>query len=475
VNPKRGQYEDIGRALYPRAGATDHPAWPGSYDAGDRFSWSDIQPTSADSFDFSKIDRAIAAARAHDQRFHFRVMAMCSEGCHSGSLNSSVPEWLRSTEGATSEHVFNGMTYVVPNWNSDAYLKAMENLIAAMGARYDSDERVAWFEFSGYGDWSENHVGFIARNLGLPGPSPDDSTTQLGYHDQFGDQAITKASVTRLVDATLAAFQNTQIVVAAGNPEITRQLLAATPTHPVGVRGDCLGVISPLQHWATDSDSWYVQNDPALVSQLLSRWHTAPVVTEWCNLQPDGEVAYFVRGLKDAVKYHVSLVASNVMAPPPAMYGSWERTNKYAGYRYAITSVMLPDREPVGSDVPLVVGWTNFGTAPAYDDWQVRYEIRNEAGRVVAATQSGLLLRTIAAEQDYTDPADDPLSATSADTQSLPTNELPAGHYRLTAKVVWNEHKSSASNVVDYAPMALAQDGRDVDGGYPIGSFQLTR
>jgi hypothetical protein len=201
----------------------------------------------------------------------------------------------------------------------------------------------------------------------------------------------------------------------------------------------------------------------------------APVVTEWCNFQPDGAVAYFVRGLKDAVNYHVSLVASNVMAPPSTMYGSWERTNKYAGYRYAVTSVKLPDSETVGSDVPVTVGWTNFGAAPAYDDWQIRYEIRNESDRVVATTQSGLLLRTIAAEQDYTDTADDPLSATSADTQSLPTTELPAGRYRLSAKVVWNEHRPSASNVVDYAPMALAQAGRDVDGGYPIGSFLLTR
>ena len=51
----------------------------------------------------------------------------------------------------------------MPNWNADAYLTPLEHLIAALGARYDHDERVEWFEFSGYGDFSENHIWFIAR------------------------------------------------------------------------------------------------------------------------------------------------------------------------------------------------------------------------------------------------------------------------------------------------------------------------
>ena len=473
VNPKRGQYQDLGVTLYPQATSGSYPAWPGTDDAGSRFLWSQIQPTSAISYDFTVIDNAIAAAHAHNQRFHFRVMSFASGG-YSGNTVIGVPAWLRETPAATTDYYFGGKTYVVPNWNADAYLSPLEHLIAALGARYDHDERVEWFEFSGYGDWSENHIGFIAEDLGAPGPSPDDSIAQLGYYSQYGDQSINKASITRMVNATLAAFPDTQIIVLDDNPEITRQLLAASPRLPAGIRADCLGVYPPPQIWATDPNSWYVQSDDAVIATLRARWRTAPVVTEWCNSQPDGEIAYFQQAIRDTVNYHVSLVASNVMAPSPDVYDMWARTNKYAGYRYAVTSVTLPPSAPAGSALRITVRWTNFGTAPSYDNWQVGYEVRNDADKVVAIVQSGLSLRDIAAEQNYTNSAQDPASAASDNAVWLSTAGLTTGNYKLIAKVVWNEHKPNAINAVNYAPMTLAQAGRDNGGGYPIGSFQLT-
>lgn len=475
VNPKRGQFQDINIPLYPSSKTSTHPAWPGTDDAGDRFLWSQIQPTSADKYDFTVIDNEIAAAQAHNQRFHFRVMSFESCcGYTAGDTVMGVPDWLHKTPEATTDYRYMGKTYVVPNWNADAYLTPLEHLIAALGARYDHDERVEWFEFSGYGDWSENHIGFIAGNLGAPGPSADDSVAQLGYYDQSKCQSITKASITRLVNATLAAFRDTQIIVLDDNPEITRQFLAASPTRPVGLRADCLGVYPPPQSWATDPGSWYVQNNDVVITALLARWRTAPIVTEWCTWQSGGETAYFQKAIKDTVNYHVSLVASNVIAPSSDMYDMWARTTKYAGYRYAVTSVTLPAGAPSGSPLPLTVRWANRGTAPTYDNWQVIYEVRNSAGSVVESLQSALSLRSIVSEQNYTNPWQDPLAAARDDTLLLNTTGLPAGNYDLVARVVWNEHKSDGTHVVNYAPMTLAQPGRDNRGSYPIGSFQLT-
>lgn len=479
VNPKRGQYQDVGITLYPQSATSSYPAWPGTYDAGDRFLWSQIQPTSADTYDFTLIDKEIAAAHANSQRFHFRIMAFASNGS-SGNTVMGVPEWLHATPGATTDYYYEGNRYVVPNWNADAYLTPLEHLIAALGARYDHDERVEWFEFSGYGDWSENHIWFIAETLGVPGPSPEDSIAQLGYYSQYYAQSITKASITRMVNATLAAFPDTQIIVAGDNPEITRQLLAASPRRPTGIRGDCLGVYPP-QDWATASSSWYVQHHDPIVTTLLARWRTAPVVTEWCTFLPNGGTAFFQQALKDTVNFHVSLVASsvslvpsNVLDPSSNTYEIWARTNKYAGYRYAITSATVPASAPLGSALPITTRWTNFGTAPSYDNWQVAYELRDSENMVVKTVRSALALRDIAAEQNYTDTAQDPVTATNDDKFSLPTSGLPAGNYELIAKVVWNQHKPNGNNTVNYLPMTLAQAGRDNDGGYPIGTIQLT-
>ena len=174
------------------------------------------------------------------------------------------------------------------------------------------------------------------------------------------------------------------------------------------------------------------------------------------------------------MNYHVSLVASNVMAPSPDMYDMWARTNKYAGYRYAVTSATVPASAPAGSALRITVRWKNSGTAPSYDNWQVSYEVRNDADKVVGIVQSGLSLRDIAAEQNYTNSAHDPASLTSDNPLWLSTAGLTRGNYKLIAKVVWNEHKPNAINAVDYPPMTLAQAGRDNGGGYLIGSFKLT-
>ena len=182
---------------------------------------------------------------------------------------------------------------------------------------------------------------------------------------------------------------------------------------------------------------------------------------------------YFEKALKDVVKFHVSMVASNVMAPRESLHDVWERANKYAGYRYAVTSSILPDRTAVGTDLPITIRWTNFGTAPAYDDWDLWYEVLDQAGRVVMEVKSGLLLGAIAAEQNYSDVRQDPAPATSDDTFLLPTSGLPAGDYTVVTKVVWNQHKPDGINVVDYPAMELAQGGRDSRGGYPIAQFRL--
>ena len=154
-----------------------------------------------------------------------------------------------------------------------------------------------------------------------------------------------------------------------------------------------------------------MQHHDPVVTALLARWRTAPVVTEWCNDQPDGAAAYFQQAIEDTVNYHVSLVASNVLKAPSAdMYDTWARTNKYAGYRYAITSATVPDSATPGSAWPITVRWTNFGTAPSYDNWQVVYELRDSDNTVVKTVQSALALGTIAAEQNYTDTGQDPAS-----------------------------------------------------------------
>ncbi|HEX2213679.1 MAG TPA: DUF4832 domain-containing protein, partial [Mycobacterium sp.] len=391
----------------------------------------------------------------------------------------------RQQSGATGNYVSNGVTHVIPNWNSDAYLRAVENLVAALGQRYNKDERLAWFELSGYGDFSENHNAFMRDTLGMPGPSPSNSTSQLGYYSQYGDQYITKASITRIVNATLRAFPDTQILTTTQNPEISKQLLRDSPAltgirKPVGVRADCLGVYEPPQTWAVNQYSHYVQTGDPIVAVLLERWRTAPVVTEWCTWAPNGVQAYFEKGLTDTVNYHVSMLSSTVplyqgsTTMPTSAFELWQRANKYGGYRYAMTAANLPTTATADSALPVTVQWTNFGTAPVYDNWNITYELRDDTGAVRKSATSALSLTSLAANQTYTNTTQPPAQSSIGDTFTLSTAGLPPGRYTLHAKVVWNEHKPGATTAVAFQPMRLAQEGRDTGGAYPIASVSLS-
>lgn len=116
---------------------------------------------------------------------------------------------------------------MVPNFNDPDYLNGISQLLAALGRRYDGDERLSVFEFSGYGDFGENHVTYLRDSLSAPGPAPDDSVAKLGYYSQFRDQSITKASIAQLVAANTNAFPHTQLVVA---PRIRRSSANCSPT-----------------------------------------------------------------------------------------------------------------------------------------------------------------------------------------------------------------------------------------------------
>lgn len=501
VNPLRGQYENLLHELFPQStpSQSGYPAWPGTRDVSARIPWRDLQPVDPRTlppdapddqrFDFARLDAQIAAAAERGKRFGFRVTAFdsCCDRGYPNNVNMSAPGWLRAVPGATSDFVQGNITHVVPNWNSAAYLDHFEKLLAALGRRYDRDDRLALFEMSGYGDFSENHVAFMRDDLTRPGPAADRSMGELGYLSQYQDQYISRDSIIRLVTANLRAFPNTQIIASLGNPEIAKQLLrdsAELPNvrKPVGIRADGLGAYGPIPIWADNEYSEYVKAGDPIIGVIRERYRSAPIVTEWPPQMLRGGTVreYYERGLHDVVEAHVSMTASTgfpgqfATAPmDPVDFDLWSRANKYAGYRYATTGVELPRSIPRGTPVKLSVDWTNFGSAPTYDNWAVVYEVVDESGDVVERKDSTFALGKLTRAQQVDDPSDTPHSVSGRDIVEIAGPRAP-GKYSVRVRVLWDEHKPDSPNRMEMGPMKLAQFGNDQDGGYQLGSFVVT-
>jgi hypothetical protein len=501
-NPLRGQYEDLLNPLFPQGNPTQqrYPAWPASYDASLRVSWRQLQPTDPGTlppdapddrkFDFSVIDDALTKLASRNMRLTLRVYAYnsCCNDSYPDNANFAIPDWMRSaatTYPGPPNTPAAGVTQVVPNWNNPGYLDAFGQLLAALGRRYDGDERLSAFEFSGYGDFSGNDILYLRDVLGAPGPSPDDSVAMLGYYSQFRDQSITSASIRQLVAANVTAFPHTQLVVTPQNPEIVRELLADDVTKklsaPVGIRSDCLGVQAPLPAWAESNDSHYVQSDDAVVNAIKQRLTSALVISGWCQL-PNGTDprTYYEKGLHDVIRYHVSMTSSarfpdrdSTSAMDPTLYLFWAKANASAGYRYSVEA--RPGSQSIQGRVATIsVVWTNYGSAAAIEQWSPGYKLVDFSGAVVRTLPATVNLKTLV-HDDSSQSREEAVPAPSTESVHIDLTGLAPGHYTLRASVDWQQHKPGASHVVNYAPMALARDGRDGSGLYPIATLDVPR
>lgn len=500
-NPLRGQYEGLLTPLFPQSNPAQHnfPAWPASYDSSLRVSWRQLQPIDPKTlppdapddrkFDFSVIDKAMTNLASRNMRLTLRVMtySSCCDTSFPNNTNIAIPDWMRPSSTNYSDRQHNstspGVTQVVPNWDDPNYLTGFEKLLAALGRRYDSDERLSVFEFSGYGDWSENHISYLRDALGAPGPSPDESVAKLGYYSQFRDQNITKSSIQRLVAANVNAFPRTPLVTTALNPEIVRELLSEDVTKrlsaPVGIRADCLGVQEPMPTWATSAGSHYVQTGDPVVSALKDRLTKALVITEWCKL-PSGTdpKSYYQKALRDVVKFHVSMTSSfNFPAADSATpmdtesYDLWARTNVVAGYRYSVEA--KPGSQPVIDGVARIpVTWTNYGSAAVSEKWIPSYRLVDESAATVRTLPSSVNLKTLL-QNGISQASGLPVPASVTESLAVDLAGLAPGRYTLRAIVGWQQHKPDPSHTVNYPPMQLARDGRDDSGAYAIAEIKM--
>ncbi|OBI48212.1 hypothetical protein [Mycobacterium sp. E787] len=502
ANPLRGQYEDLLSPLFPQGNPAQqrYPAWPASYDASLRISWRQLQPIDPRTlppdapddrkFDFSAIDDALTKLQDRNMRLTLGVYAYnsCCNDSYPDNTNIAIPDWMRAAATpypAPPNGPAPGVTQVVPRWNDPNYLSAFAQLLAALGRRYDGDERLSVFEFSGYGDFGENHIAYLRDVLGAPGPAPDESKAMLGYYSQFRDQSITTDSIRQLVAANVNAFPHTQLVVTPQNPEIVRELLADDVTKklsaPVGIRSDCLGVQGPLPGWAESSDSQYVRDNDAVVNAVKQRMASAPVISEWCRL-PNGTDprSYYEKGLRDVVRYHVSMTSSvnfpdreSRAAMDPNLLLLWAQANTSAGYRYSVEG--RPGSQSIQGKVATIsVAWTNYGSAVATEQWAPGYRLVDFSGAVVRSLRATVNLKTLVSD-DTSSAREEAVPASSTETVRVDLTGLAPGHYTLRASVDWQQHKPGASHVVNYAPMALARDGRDGAGLYPIATLDIPR
>lgn len=326
-----------------------------------RFVWKELEHAEGE-YDFHAIRLALGAARARHQKFGFRVMSCWSgEGCQ-------VPDYLVKIMPNSFWFDANGNgrpdTYV-PDWNSPQYLNRMTKLVAALGKEFDGDSALGWVDIGLYGNWGEWH------------------TASFPYSSHPETSPASAASKHAVIDAHVAAFKRTRLLMMTDDPEGLFYALSQSPT--IGMRRDSLG------------HKWFAEGLERSKAWPLSsqRWKTAPFVTEFYAPSPPGMLRL---ALEQVAKYHVCLVGNgNTTESYSGMSSSdqirFANLNSATGARFEVKDAAVSKEQ---GNIRVQFKLLNTGNAPAYDNWKVRCVLtRRKDGALLTAVNTGIDLRKL--------------------------------------------------------------------------------
>lgn len=397
--------------------------------AYNNLTWKTLEPNVKGTFDWVAFETAWAGEIAQGRRIGFRL----NVSFPNATPHDDIPAWLIAAGVPVQAYSTGGTFGSVPDWNNATFLAEHDRVIAALGARYNNDPRIAWVDVGSYGIWGEWH--------------------------QFGatPAPLTPTNVTkkRILDAYLLAFPNKRLVLPYGDAYATQYFTQ----NRGGLRNDCLGPLASNNAYLT-----MVNPMPSAASNVL--YQTAPITGEFCNGAAGVTTAMttdYAQTLAFIQSTHWSWIGPTVgdlLNPITLPLANAQQLHNTLGYRFRVASITHLPSVTRNVATSISAQLQNDGIAPFYEAWPVEISLINAAGVVAwSSTMPTWDVRTWL-------PGVTNLSA----NVSIPLT-LPAGTYTVAIAVLDpNPVPPTAANL---PALEFAQTGKRTDGRYPLSSVQV--
>ena len=420
------------------------PSWIPSTVHYARWGWRELEPQPG-KIDYAFLDGVLKESREAGQTLAFRVMC-----CSSSPRQPYHPQWLPDIGGkVVTTRYGSGPELEVPVLDDPQVLAAHLDFIKRLGAQYDGHPDIDHLDLGTVGWWGEWHM---SQSTNAPMPTLE---TQK-----------------KIVDAYLAAFKKTPLVMLIGGDEMLKHAVQ----NGAGWRADCLGDMGGFSKNWCHMQMAYPKMLPA--ADAVDAWKTAPVAWETCwDMRKWVEEGWPLRFIFNyALALHGSVI-NNKSAPLPEgqnIRPEVERFLRRLGYRLVLKELSHSSKSQPGAKIQLAMKWQNVGSAPCYKPYRVAYRLSNDQGygKVFVGTAAvnkwfpgSVELFT---EEFFKEPKDLPPGDVYAvaDTISLPDDLLP-GTYALSLAVIGQD---------DTKPVVqLGIKGRSEDGWYPLSKLTISR
>ena len=404
-----------------------------------RWGWKDFEQTHGD-YSFAKLEKELNAATESGQTSAFRVMC-----CSSGRRDPYIPAWLKEIGGRMLQTKYEGTTLEVPDLDDPTILDAHLELIRQLGKKYDGDPRISHVDLGSVGWWGEWHMSGSD-----PVKMPSAQTCR------------------KIVDAYLAAFKKTPLVMLIGGREETGYACS----QGTGWRADCLGDLGGFSKTWCHMRKGYQQEFRE--AKLNDVWKHGMVAYESCwDMRKWTKENWPLRYIFNyALDTHAS-VLNNKSAPLPIgddVRAETERFVKRLGYRIVLRDVTA---SVTGRSVALSSTWQNVGSAPVYRPYRIAWRLSSADGQVQSPTVTDALASQfmpgevdVFTEAFIKDPPELPNGNPVKLEQTFKLSEgIAGGSYVLSVAIIDGQTGKPA--------IRLANEGRGEDGWYTLGSVTV--
>jgi hypothetical protein len=383
--------------------------------------WKDIQ-SDYDVFNWTLLELFLADISARGHHAVFRVYADYPGRAYGlPAFLDTLPRHAYTDYGNT--------TSSSPDYDNEHLRRAMLATIAAMGARYDGDPRIAFVEVGFLGFWGEWHT--------------------YPHNDWFASAATQNM----VLDAFERAFHTTKLVM--------REPKSGTnmPARRIGYHDDSFcystyGTIAgaswyfwPLLLAAGEGQKWRTQSiGGELRPEIqLSLWNDACVCTSGGGLG----MQYFSQCVDST---HASWMLAHTLFTPGNSGAAHDRAIAGArrmGYDLSVATVSSPDT--AADSITVTVTIRNTGVAPFAYPWVVQLGLADESQTVVRSWDTPWDITTVMDSVGH------------AFTASLPLNGVRPGKYALLLRIV--------NPLTGKRPVVFANDAwaRDAAGWLTLG------
>jgi len=420
------------------------PPWIPSTIRYDRWGWKLLEPEQG-KLDHDFLDGVLKETHEAGQQLAFRVMC-----CSPYPRRTYHPEWLRDIGGeiVKTRHGDSGEVEV-PVLDDPKILAAHLEFIKRLGARYDGHPDITRLDLGSVGWWGEWHMS-RSSNASMP----------------------TLETQKKIVDAYLAAFQKTPLVMLIGGDEMLRHAVK----NGTGWRADSLGDLGSFSPTWNHMFGSYPKRIQAI--QDLDAWKNGPIAFE-----PPAAVAEFVEKdwpLRWIFNYGLAVHGSSFSGksgrlPDDVHFRQeLERFLRRLGYRLVLKELKHPKQVMAGENLKITMKWQNTGSAPCYKPYRVAYRLSNDKGHENVVVSEVTVNKWMPGEIElftedfFKEPADLPPGpiVNVTDSIQLPDDMTP-GTYTLSIGIVAEDNTEPV--------VQLGIRGRGEDGWYPLSKVTISR